>query len=412
MSSKLNPGENNGIGKPRTKREVAWCCALPYRDGMNIGQLDAATRSGAIATNLLVAWLLFRQRREVGLPAALFAPLALCLSGFVIGNTPLISLAPDGIVGAVAHVASGFTVVFLWWFCLSCFDSRFRLKGAVLGVGLIWAVIAALDRGLLGGEFADKGLSLVLVALGFAIVGHLVWRLLAERQGDLVQQRHDARIMVAVLLGGMLFIDLAADALLGVAWRPLAFAMTQNAMVLAFGLWLAGRLLSVRAEVLTFGVAQAAAPAAAATRPLPRQGGRLHQRLFVLMETERLFLDPEMTLAAFVERMGAPERAVRTLINHELGYDHFRTFLNHYRVAEARRLLGDRTRADKLITVALDSGFASLASFNRAFRAIEGRTPSDYRAALRQDGQWHSSPGENRVLRGEKSASEEAGPAF
>jgi AraC-like DNA-binding protein len=83
--------------------------------------------------------------------------------------------------------------------------------------------------------------------------------------------------------------------------------------------------------------------------------------------------------------MSAPERTVRTLINHELGYDHFRTFLNHYRVAEARRLLSDRNRDDKLITVALDSGFASLASFNRAFRAIEGRTPSDYRTAARQE---------------------------
>lgn len=33
------------------------------------------------------------------------------------------------IVGAIAHTVSGFAVVFLWWFCLSCFDSRFSLKG-------------------------------------------------------------------------------------------------------------------------------------------------------------------------------------------------------------------------------------------------------------------------------------------
>lgn len=106
----------------------------------------------------------------------------------------------------------------------------------MLGVGLAWAAIASVDRGLLGDALAGKGLSLLLVPLGFAIVGHMVWRLMAERQGDLIQHRHDARIMVAVLLGGMLFIDLAADALFGFAWRPLAFAMTQNAMALAFGL--------------------------------------------------------------------------------------------------------------------------------------------------------------------------------
>lgn len=352
---------------------------------MYVGQLDAAIRGGAVSTILLLAWLMLGQRRKIGLPAALFALLALCLAGFVIGNTPMTSLVPTGLVGTVAHTVSGFAVVFLWWFCLSCFDSRFRLKGGVLGVGLLWAAIAALDRGLLGDAFADKGLSRLLVPLGFAIVGHLVWRLLEGREGDLIQQRHDARIMVAVLLGGMLFIDLAADVLFGFAWRPIAFAMTQNAMILAFGLWLARRILMVDPAMLTFGIAQAAPmPAEAAPKPGHRPNTELHGRLSVLMETERVFLDPELTFARFVARMGAPERAVRTLVNHELGHDHFRTFLNHYRVAEARRLLGERDRADKLIAVALDSGFASLASFNRAFRAIEGCTPSEYRAAVRQ----------------------------
>jgi len=351
---------------------------------MLMGQLDAAIRAGAVCTILLIAWLLISHRRQIGLPAVLFAPLSLCVSGFVLGNTPVASLVPAGIAGAVAHTVSGFAVVFLWWFCLSCFDRRFRLRGGVLLVGLAWAAIAALDRGILGHAFADKGLSFLLVPLGFAIVGHLVWRLLAERQGDLIEQRHDARVMVAVLLGGMLFIDLSADALFGFAWRPLAFAMTQNAMALGFGLWLASRLLAVRSDILTFGVFEMAPMAQAVPRPSLRQGAELHRRLSVLMEVERVFLDPELTFAAFVERMGAPERAVRTLINHELGYDHFRAFLNHYRVAEARRLLGNRDGTDKLIAVALDSGFSSLASFNRAFRSIEQRTPSDYRHAVRR----------------------------
>ncbi len=104
------------------------------------------------------------------------------------------------------------------------------------------------------------------------------------------------------------------------------------------------------------------------------------------MEMDRVFLDPDLTFAAFVARMGATERAVRTLINHDLGHDHFRTFLNHYRVAEARRRLADPNCDDKLVAVAMDSGFASLASFNRAFRQIEGCAPSAYRAAARQNG--------------------------
>jgi AraC-like DNA-binding protein len=161
--------------------------------------------------------------------------------------------------------------------------------------------------------------------------------------------------------------------------------MAQNAMVLAFGVWLAGKLLVVRPEVLAF--------VGGESDPIPRQSvpqrsfhyeNEMHRRLSTLMLTERIFLNSDLTFATFVKRMGASERTVRTLINHELGYDHFRTFLNHYRIAEARRLLADPNCTDKLVTIALDSGFASLASFNRAFRAIEGCTPSDYRSAVRE----------------------------
>jgi AraC-like DNA-binding protein len=100
----------------------------------------------------------------------------------------------------------------------------------------------------------------------------------------------------------------------------------------------------------------------------------------MLVEAERIHLDPELSFAAFVSRMNAPERTVRRLVNQELGFDHFRTFLNHHRMAEARRLLADPGRSgDKLISVALDSGFASLPSFNRVFRETEGCTPSQYK---------------------------------
>lgn len=357
-----------------------------YSQDMIIEQLDLALRIGSASILMLLAWLLLAQSRQVGLPALLFAPLAVCLTGFVLGNTPLVSLQPAGLLSDVANAVSGFTVIFLWWFALSCFDSRFRLQGSVLMIGLAWAGIAAADRGLFGHRLADAGLSSGLVMMGFGIVCHLVWRLLDERQGDLIEQRHHARVLVAVLLGGMLFVDLAADALFGFAWRPLAFSMTQNAMILGFSVWLAGRILTLRDDILTFGVAGAApAPVRTTSADDPDDGRNeeLYRRLTLLIETERAHLDPELTFGRFVERMSASERAVRTLINGHLGFDHFRAFLNHHRVAEARRLLEDRTRDDKLIAIALDSGFASLASFNRAFRAIEGCSPSAYRAAAR-----------------------------
>lgn len=331
---------------------------------------------------LLLAWLMLRHRRNIGMPALLFPPMAICLSGFLIGNTPDPALRLSDAPGAIAHFASGCTVVFLWWFSLACFDRQFRPSGGVLAVGLCWTAVAGADRAI---ARPAPALSYALVAMGFGIVAHLIWRLYAERQGDLIQKRHDARALVAVLLGGQLLVDLLVDLIFGFAWRPLSFAMPQNAAILGFALWLGGQVLAVRPGVLSFAGLTEAPPAPVPAAP-DTQDRTVHctlrQRLATLIEAERIHLDPDLTFAEFVERMNAPKRAVRKLVNHELGFDHFRSFLNHYRVMEACRLLADpRRSADKLIAIAFDSGFASLPSFNRVFRAAKGCTPSQYRDA-------------------------------
>ncbi len=332
---------------------------------------------------LVQAWLLVRQRHKVGIPALLFPPMAICLSGFLIGNTPDPSVRLSGAPGAIAHFASGCTVVFLWWFCLACFDRQFRPRGGVLAAGLCWIALAGADRIIAG---PVPALSYILIGLGFGIVAHLIWRLCAEREGDLIQKRYDARAIVAVLLGGLLLIDLMVDLFLGLAWRPLPFAMAQNAAILGFSLWLVGQVLGVRPGVISFAGIAPASPTASPVETGSKQcmaDNELRQRLLTLIEVDRIHLDPELSFTTFVQRMHAPERAVRRLVNQEMGFDHFRSFLNHYRLVEARRILADSCRStDKLIAVALDSGFASLASFNRVFRTAEECTPGEFRRAV------------------------------
>jgi AraC-like DNA-binding protein len=345
---------------------------------MGLAHLDSAIRLGGITMLLLLAWLLFQQRRKVGVPALLFPPLAVCLAGFLIGNTPEPSLRLSGAPGAIAHFASGWAVVFLWWFCLACFDRGFRPRGAVLAAGLAWLGLAAAAR---ISAVPVAALSYALVGLGFCIVIHLIWALYSDREGDLIQKRYDARGMVAVVLGGLLLVDLSVDLVFGFIWRPSAFTIAQNAALLGFSLWLARQLFDVRSGVLSFG----GRPVAAAAEIPAEQSavdGALRGRLRTLIDVERAHLDPDLTFASFAERMNAPERAVRELVNRALGFDHFRSFLNHYRVREACALLADPARAgDKLIIIAFDSGFASLPSFNRAFRAERACTPSEFREA-------------------------------
>jgi AraC-like DNA-binding protein len=340
---------------------------------MALNELDVVVRVAGATLLLWAAFALARQRQD---GRAWFIPLALCLAGFLAGNTPDPQLRLSGVAGTLAVFAAGYAAVFLWWWCLAVFDRAFRPRGVVLAVGVVWVVVASVDRGLVGDALAGVGLSWALVGLGLSMVAHLGWRLIRDRENDLIDRRRQARGVAVALAGGQLLADLAVDLILGFDWSPQIFTIAQNATLLGFVGWLLtvdGRLARPRRPAIA-----ARGPDCSAADPV------LLARLKTLMEVDRIHTDPALTLDRFVRAMGASERSVRRLINQHLGHDHFRSFLNAHRVEEAcRRLTDPDHRNDKLIVVAMDSGFASLASFNRAFRDVRGCAPSAFRAASR-----------------------------
>lgn len=346
--------------------------------------MDVVLRAGGATLWLALALLLV-----IGAPrrtaAWLFLPLALGIAGFMARNTPDEALLLTGPAAVAASFLSGNAAVFLWWFALALFDDEFRLDAPKLTVGGLWFVVAALDRGLLGEQFGDLGLTWVSVALGLGMVGHLGWRLLRDLEGDLVEGRRRARVATAAGLGLLLLVDLGIDIALGFEWKPRGFTMVQNASALVLAFVLAAWLLRVDGDAFP---RRAPAPAALPPENTPAPdpaGNRLLARLHRLMEVERVYRDPDLTVSRFAELMGAPEPEVRRLVNRELGHRHFRSFLNAWRVADVRAALADPSRSgEKLVGIALDAGFASLASFNRAFKAVEGRAPSEHREAVQR----------------------------
>ena len=76
--------------------------------------------------------------------------------------------------------------------------------------------------------------------------------------------------------------------------------------------------------------------------------------------------------------MSTPVYLLRQVINQQLGYRNFNAFLNHFRLKLAAEKLKSEPR-EKVLAIALEVGFASLAPFNRAFKEQFGMTPSEYR---------------------------------
>lgn len=107
--------------------------------------------------------------------------------------------------------------------------------------------------------------------------------------------------------------------------------------------------------------------------------GLLKTRLLDMMTREELFLDPGLTLPKLAQTLNVPVNHLSQVINEQLGRNFF-DFINGYRVDAAKQQLARPGAAQlKLVSVAFDCGFNSLATFNRVFKDMAGRNPSDFR---------------------------------
>lgn len=111
----------------------------------------------------------------------------------------------------------------------------------------------------------------------------------------------------------------------------------------------------------------------------PDQSSEINKRLLQIMNDNRLYLDPGLTLPQVADFMNLPVHHLSQVINDTMDRNFYR-FINGYRVEEAKkRLLAPDTIGDKLTKIAFDSGFNSLPTFNRVFKDFSGMSPSQFR---------------------------------
>lgn len=102
---------------------------------------------------------------------------------------------------------------------------------------------------------------------------------------------------------------------------------------------------------------------------------RWKPRVVALMEADRLYENPTLTLTDVAQALGVNRRQVSTIINQEFGQN-FNDFINSYRVAAVKEQFarGDHERFT-ILSIALGCGFNSKTTFNRVFKKHTARTP-------------------------------------
>ncbi len=109
------------------------------------------------------------------------------------------------------------------------------------------------------------------------------------------------------------------------------------------------------------------------------QGTYYLKKIENILQEERLYLDAKLTLESLSSKLDLSTRDISLIINRHTNQN-FSSFINTYRIEEAKRLLLSTDENIKIVSIALDSGFYSLSSFNVAFKATTKLTPSEYRS--------------------------------
>ncbi len=113
------------------------------------------------------------------------------------------------------------------------------------------------------------------------------------------------------------------------------------------------------------------------------QKEELQQLISETMENEKLYLKSDFTIDILSKYLNVSRTYISQVINERFNMN-FNTFINEYRVREARRMLsGEASKKLTIETIALSVGFGSKSSFNTAFKKYTGVTPSFYMKSSR-----------------------------
>lgn len=328
---------------------------------------------------LVLAGLLARDVRHQR-PAQFGILLALSLIAVLAMSVSHAGFSPPLWMRWVFTPVSSSTAIFIWWFSRSLFDDDFRLGPLEWGVAILWTVLGLFNLpDLIANREVSyfwSGTTRSIIAMGLVV--HIIYLAIAGINTDLIEKRRRVRGIFACIIALLFLLDLMSEFAFGYQYTPIAFNIVQLSAFLAVIVWSVFWLGRIDPNVLTFDP-KPDTPAPSKSSLSPKEQ-TMHDRLMTVMRDDKAYLDIDLSIGALASKVGVPEHQLRALINKSMGHRNFRSFLNEFRMADAKSALRDPDKAHlPILTIAMDSGFASLASFNRLFKTATGTTPTAYR---------------------------------
>lgn len=104
----------------------------------------------------------------------------------------------------------------------------------------------------------------------------------------------------------------------------------------------------------------------------------IHSELVLLMKQNKLFLTPDLTLKMVAEELGVHPNTLSQVIN-SVEEKNFFDYINTLRIEEFKeRITLPENNKFTLLSLAYECGFNSKTSFNRNFKNLTGKSPSEF----------------------------------
>lgn len=327
-----------------------------------------------------------RQRPEhTNAPSLMFQAYALSVIGYLLNLLAYLFAAP--LIVTYGFIALAFASGPLFWLCAkSFFEDSFRPRAyhavlVLLSVALAFLTHSFLPtsalfyRALEGAPLARTTIAILfpqIITLFF--VGLSIWEVQKGKSEDLVETRLQyRRLFIWAAAITIVIVDIGEYAT-KFSLPGLNYCMALVFLwILAVGYIITQNIQHPTSSLLARKIIQPEIPQA----PLSSEA---QQMLTRLMEEDKVYLRPDMNLENLARLIKLPEYRVRRHINQVLGHQNFSQFLNHYRVREAKRILRDpQTKSIPIYNLAMDLGYGSVISFQRAFRESVGMAPTEFK---------------------------------
>lgn len=332
----------------------------------------------AIAQMLLCTLVLFPQQKK-NPSIRLYILLMLCGISYCFGE-----ISPEKLQYSlfwwVSDIGGNALAGIFWLVSLSVFGDhsvlkrwQYALASMTFVIPLIFDITHFIFSGvtdnyaIIQSVFSQTALLLELVLIVHAlVVASRYWR------DDLVQERRYIRGGVISLSAVYLMLKIVIDQL-HLSWEGVDII---NGFLLAALLTGINYLLFQLKSSSLFETVSTTTQKTAPNKKLSKE----LVRIIGSMTEEKLYQQDGITIAELAKHLGIHEYKLRNLINGELNYRNFNDFLNHYRISEvSEKLVDSEFSTTPVLTLALESGFRSLSSFNKAFKATHGLTPTEFR---------------------------------